>query len=431
MARVPDTISPQVIAHSEPEGPNMSERNILARIPWLWTALAIALCVKTYLEPINHSVYPVFEAGGLSWRADRDLYVRSDFEFEYSPPFAAAFAPLTHFTTAFGGCLWSVLNVVLLCWALRALIRDVFPDRWTARQQWLFSILVAVSSLRGFWAAQSNMLVFALIAGAASAIARRRWWAAAFLLAIPIFVKVWPVAAAMLLMACWPRQLIGRMAVSCTAIAAFPLLTRPASIVLWQYGNYFEALSGPIMKREPYRDFWMLWEVLYPPVLPAVYLGLQLAMALAALGLCLWQVRRAPSERHALTFILGIWCVWQLAFGPGVERNTICLIAPMMSWGLITSLQQPESRVSRGVMFAAFTVTTLFSFGAFERLLKPTFPAVLGALPVGVLLFATWLVIQARRTSGDCSVQPAGVSLAPGPADSSATCTAPLRKRSA
>lgn len=366
-------------------------------IPWIWAVLAISLCVKTYLQPVTHTVYPVFVAGSQSWRADRNLYVRSVYEYEYSPPFAAAFVPFTYFAIWSGGILWSLLNVGLLYWSLRALIRDVFPDKWSGRQQLVFSILVVAASARGFWSAQSNMLVFALIALAASAIARRRWWAASFLLTIPVYIKVWPLAAAMLLMACWPRQLIGRFVAAMAAIATLPFLTKPASIVVWQYRNYFEALTGAMQLRELYRDVWMLWEIVCPPVIPHAYLLLQLGMAVAALTMCLWQVQHAPSERHVLTSILGFWVAWQLTFGPGVERNTFCLIAPMTSWGLITSFSSRDGLFSKMLIASSFGVTTLLSFGAVERSIEPYFPAILAAVPVSVMLFATWLVLHVRR----------------------------------
>lgn len=405
---------------------------------WLWIVLAVTLCIKAYLQPITHTVYPVFEAGSQSWRANQNLYVRSVYEYEYSPPFAAAFVPFTYFATWSGGALWSLLNVALLYWSLRVLIRDVFPDSWSARQQSLFSILVVIGSARGFWSAQSNTLVFALVAGAASAIARRRWWAASFLLTIPIYIKVWPVAAALLLMACWPRQLIGRFVAAMATIAAFPFLTKPASIVVWQYQNYFQVLTGAMQLRERYRDLWMLWEILCPPVIPQAYVILQLGMAVAALAMCLWQLQHAPSRRHVLTSILGIWVSWQLTLGPGVERNTFCLVAPLIAWGLITSFCSGERLLSRCLIASAFAMTMLFSFGAVERLLEPVFPEVLAALPVGVVLFAAWLVLHVRSEarpvdalavfSGESRLQHADASQVRPPALSTGRLTFALQK---
>lgn len=364
----------------------------------VWISLAIALALKAVVAPLHHTTYPCFEAGTLCWWGDRDMYDYEvcRYEYRYSPTFAVLFTPFAMLPTWCGGLSWSLLNVGVLYATLRVLVRDIFPTIWSPRQQSLFLLLVAAGTARSLWAGQSNTLVFSLVALGVGAIIRQRWWMAALLLSLPVYIKVWPIAAALLLVACWPRALVARFTVTMMALAAVPFLTRPFAIVLGHYRVWIEALIGPMQVRHIYRDFWTIWETVHPPVDPRAYMLLQLATAAVVLALCLWGRWKFPTDRHALTQLLGLWTAWQLLFGPGTERNTICLIAPLTTWALVASF---DARRGRVLTVLAFALTTLFSFGVFERWLQDAFPAILTAIPVGVLLFAVWLVLMWGRHS--------------------------------
>jgi uncharacterized membrane protein YozB (DUF420 family) len=240
----------------------------------------------------------------------------------------------------------------------------------------------------------------AMLVGAAAAIVERRWWLAALLITVPVYIKVWPLAAALLLIACWPRPLAGRFGIACAGLGLAPFCVKNWSWVAQSYSAWFGALTGPVMQtRHIYRDFWTIWEQ-FVPVQPQAYLAVQLTTALLLLAGCLWIRRRAASERITLTLVLGLWAAWQLLFGPGTERNTISLIAPLTSWGLIAAHAE---RRRWGWMLTAFTLLTVFSFGLFERSVQNHFPAVVAALPVGVLAYLAWLMAYAwdvcRRTA--------------------------------
>jgi len=98
-----------------------------------------------------------------------------------------------------------------------------------------------------------------------AAVRRGQWWTAALALALPIFIKVWPIAVVLLLLVCWPRQLTGRLLAVCGALALVPFLTRPPDIVAWQYREWYATLVGPVRERWPgYRDAWTIWSSLRP-----------------------------------------------------------------------------------------------------------------------------------------------------------------------
>ena len=218
-----------------------------------------------------------------------------------------AFTPLAYLPGRYGLMLWNIVSIAVLVWAMHVLARDVFPAIGR-RARVRFLTLTLGGSTVGIWSSQSNALLMASIALALAAIVRQRWWTVSILLAVPVFIKIWPLAIVLLLVAFWPRQLIGRFAVACAGLAAVPFLTRPPRIVAWQYCEWYKSLTDNTKGRWPgYRDAWTIWEQLYPPVNRHVYMAIQLAAALGVLGWCWWQYRRElppPASKGTVPFSL-------------------------------------------------------------------------------------------------------------------------------
>ena len=218
----------------------------------------------------DNSVYPVFAAGARHWWADMPLYVSyhstEDIDaFRCSPAFAVAITPFYLLPGCLGACAWGVVNMSFLFWALHVFVREVLPGEWPPRRESAFLMLTLFASSVGIWSGQSNALIVALIMLGLAAVRRERWWTAALMLALPVFMKVWPIAIVLLLMVCWPRQLTGRFLAVCAVLALIPFLTRPPDIVAWQYRGWYATLVSPIRERWPgYRDAWTIWEQLAP-----------------------------------------------------------------------------------------------------------------------------------------------------------------------
>jgi hypothetical protein len=371
----------------------------------LWIVLAVAMSVKCVVEPTVHSTYPVYEASGQWWLTGHDLYSAdiAAVGFRYGPVFALAMTPLALLPTWLGGLLWSWLDLGLFLWTITLLFRRLLPGRWTATREAAFLVLVLLGSCRTMWGVQTNLLVFSLVGLAAMAIQDQRWWRAAFLLAIPVHIKVWPLAAVGLMTACWPRALAGRVVVALAAVAAVPFLAAPPAWVARQYVGWHALLVGPAQVRHDYRDAWTLWETMHSPVVPQLYMAMQLALGIAVLLLCWREARRATVTDRLLTLVLVLWTSWQLFCGPGTERNTFALIAPLTAWGLIVAF---EERSGRWIMGLAFSCTTLASFGAIERAISQHFEGIIALHPVGVLLFVAWFFTWWRSTppclTADC-----------------------------
>jgi alpha-1,2-mannosyltransferase len=281
------------------------------------------------------------------------------------------------------------------------------------------------------------LVIFALLA-----IMHDRWWTASWLLAIPVFIKLWPLAVVLLLAACWPKRLLWRFAIVAIALALLPFLSRPPSVVIGQYQEWYVSLTGPQQHRWPgFRDAWTIWETMskafhWPPVSENRYRVLQLVSALAVLGWCLWQKRRlgamptlavgmsqtAERSPHAhdkrghgtvnpetspgelLTAILSIWVSWQLLFGPGTEQITYGIIAPSAAWAVMVGFEQREigPRTTgawlrlifhRGWTILAWLLLGLFGMGDIENPVAKICSTATMLLPLGVLMFSAWLVV--------------------------------------
>ncbi len=350
----------------------------------LWLALAAVIAAKTVQNPENHSTYPCFHNGAAAWWNGQSVYGNPSVgDYRYGPSFAMVLGPIAWLPYEVGAVLWALMNVGIAFWATCALARRVFPGMQSPLARSLVLAVAVFPSAHCLYSSQTNLLVFSLVAFAAIAILDQRWWLAALLLAIPIHIKVWPLAGALLLAACWPRRLAWRLPIALAAVAALPLLAERPALVCQQYVQWYRHLVGPSMIRHTYRDAWTIWELIArPPVNPWLYAGLQLAMAAAALGLCLWQARRLPPQRLVL-FVLACWTSWQLVFGPGTERNTFALIAPLTSWAVVFAVLEKKAPWLMGL---SFLLTILAAVGGIEDL-NPWFKAM---HPVGVVLFFAW-----------------------------------------
>jgi hypothetical protein len=267
-------------------------------------------------------------------------------------------------------------------------------------------------------------MVTALIVLGLAAILRQRWWTAAFLLAAPVFIKLWPIAMVLLLITLWPRQLTGRFLLACAVFASIPFLTRPSETVAWQYAEWYRDLTGPgplhacgaevksVLDKENqdptgshrpharaiwYRDAWTIWNELCPPVHDGVYHALQLASAAGVLCWCLWQRRQTITANHLMMRVFSIWAAWQLLFGPSAEQLTYGILAPSASWAVLVSYTEKKARWLTTTVWA---ILVLFSSGDIESAACRVLPASKILMPLAAVLFLAWLLWHERDPAG-------------------------------
>ncbi|MBN2579051.1 MAG: DUF2029 domain-containing protein [Pirellulales bacterium] len=406
----------------------------------LWIAFAVAVCVKAIVqssaETDAHSVFPILAAGSMRWWQDLPLHeYLPDLKdiYRYSPTFAILFTPLAVLPRWLGGCLWNLLSVGTLFTALTAMVRDLLPGDWPEGRRATFFGLALLVSASGIWSAQSNSLLIALVIFACSAIVRRRWWVAAVLLALPVYIKLWPLAIVLLLITFWPKELLGRFLAVAVVLALLPFLTRPPSVVLGQYCEWYVSLTGFQQQRcwTGYRDAWTIWENVWPPVSPIGYHVLQLATGAMVWVWCFVQwrrlgVRNAESRRskvegrwsmveshisildprpstldsrkttgYFLTLVLSIWAAWQLLFGPGSEQLTYGILAPSAAWAVTVSFAAKRNRLW---MLTTCILIGLLGSGDVEKTFEKLFLLLrlpwsyTILMPLSVASFAVWLL---------------------------------------
>jgi alpha-1,2-mannosyltransferase len=379
----------------------------------LWIALAVAVCVKACINPGSHSVYSVLAWGPRHWWADQPLHANyPDIPdiYRYSPTFAIVFTPLGLLPDWLGACLWGILSVATTVCALRAMVRELLPGSWPPRREAWFLGLTMFGSMSGIWSGQSNSLLLSIVIFAAVAVKHNRWWLASFLLALPVFVKIWPIAVVLLLTACWPKKLSWRFAIIFAALALLPFLTRPFDVVVGQYQEWYVSLFKQNQARwAGFRDAWTIWENLWPPVSRLGYHALQLASGFMVLLWCLYQKCRITSTGHLLMAIISIWVSWQLVFGPGAEQLTYGIIAPSTAWAVMSSYAEKKHRIWTT---ATWLILVLMSCGEFENPLLRLHPAFAMLLPLSVISFVVWLVWHEKGS--DIPIKPSPLSLGKG-----------------
>ncbi|HWG41494.1 MAG TPA: glycosyltransferase family 87 protein [Gemmataceae bacterium] len=389
----------------------------------LWLILAAAVSVRTLFRPNSHTVFPIFATSADHWWSDQSLYQEYPplDNFRYPPVFALLVTPFNALGLAVGGILWCWVSMAVYVAGLWWFVRDVIPSPWTRQRTGLFLMLGALGALRGLWNAQSNALIVGLLLLAMAALVRalqsdgrsdagRRWWLAAWLLALPVGLKLTPLPPVLLLCALWPRRLAWRLAVASVVLLLVPFLTRPSLIVLEHYQEWFDhVLETGNVRWLGFRDGWTVWLVLRQffggevgplplrePMDSSWYRLVQLVTAAAALVWCLWQRRRAArlelGPRWLVHVTLSMGLAWLMLFGPAVEHATYVFLTPPLAWAVLERRAWP---LGRGLIVAAFVLIMILGWGAVSRLLW-MWPVLLTTLPAGTALFALWLIGYAQ-----------------------------------
>jgi len=375
----------------------------------LWLVLGAACAVRTVIWPEKRTVFTVFAAAANHWWADQPLYYPYDGNiggFRCSPLFAIFMTPFAALGSTAGGVLWCWFGLGIYGLGLYRFVRDVLPESWPPWGAALFHALALWGAVRGAWNGQANMLVAGCLLLAASAWVRERWWQTALLLGAAVFLKLSPIAVALLFCALAPRRLAPRFALVLLLGAALPVFTRSPDIVVAQYHDWYAHLTGNSGARWPgLRDAWTVWllarhwqgaivDLRMTVVDTPAYRGLQLAAAAALLGWCLWQNRRALSRRHVAAFTLGGGCAYLMLFGPATEFPTFVILAPLTAYAVVDALAFGRNRFLAG---AAWVLTAVLPWNATTGQFQDALPILFAVLPAGAACAMLWLIVHAWR----------------------------------
>ena len=198
--------------------------------------VASAALVTVQQAILGHSNnLSIFRSASLNLLAGRDLYAAHpeqhlDF-YKYSPTFALLFAPLAYLPFALAFLCWSLLNGLLLWYALDRLLPE--------RQATIALALLYLEVLLALQYGQSNALVAALMILGFVAFEGRRQLGAALSITVGAAVKLFPLAG-LSLAALYPRRpRFGAIAVGVLAVAVvLPLVVIPPADLLAQYRSW-------------------------------------------------------------------------------------------------------------------------------------------------------------------------------------------------
>ena len=223
--------------------------NSIARPRRLVLALYIASAALVTVQQaiLGHSNnLSIFRAASLNLFAGRDLYAahpEQHFDFyKYSPTFALLFAPLAYLPFALAFLCWSLLNGLLLWYALDRLL----PEREATVALALLYLEVLLALQYG----QSNALVAALMILAFVAFEGRRQVGAAASITGGAAVKLFPLAAVSLAVF-HPRRLrFAAVFIAVLAAAvALPLVAIPLGDLLAQYRSWHAIEAKDALRR--------------------------------------------------------------------------------------------------------------------------------------------------------------------------------------
>lgn len=393
----------------------MNNERPVDRAAWLarslWIGLFVAFCVKSWLNPDSHSLFPLFHQVGEAWLEGRSIYYEADpeQEFWYSPLLAVLFAPLAPLPRAIGAMLWNGLSLGLLFVSLRRFFLSVVKSILPQASEHAFLSLACFVALQGGWSAQSNSLVLAFVLFGISELSQLRVSSACLLLSIPIHIKLWPATLIGLFTPKFGWRIVLGAALAFGFLAAIPLATARPDQVAKSYREWIEKVAHREAENSRYggyRDSVTIFEhtIGVPP--RYVYKILQ---AITGLGILAWVWRNHASgisQTRWLMSNLNWWVAWQLLFGPGTERLTYGIAAASASYVVLESFATGRAR---GLGVTLWLFLGVLGTGEVERAVLKLWSGAPMLTPLAVIALAVWQAMSdqwAARCVGEFPTAP-------------------------
>ena len=350
------------------------ERTLLTSVAVVWAFVMIVILARlAALDPGKRTLFPIYRDAGINWVEGRDQYPENltgdPFGlFRYSPIVATMFSPFAVIPQKIGDSIWRLINAGLLLGGVVAIARafqgPTLDRRWLA----ILLALMIPPGLGHLSNGQCNALVIGLILiGYAAASEGRFNWAAACLAVATLF-KLYPIAAAGLLMIVYPRRFGPRYAIALAVGIAAPFLFQQTDYVARQYQLWIQYTLRE--DRSTWElaatnvDFQMLLRISGLTIGLTAYRIVELAVGLGFAFACLASIRARHPIQTTLVLALGLAGVWMTVFGPATESPTYLVVAPSVAWSLLVAWKSPaDTPLDRFVR-----ILTTLSYGLFVSL---------------------------------------------------------------
>ena len=323
----------------------------------LWAALIIGVLIRSLLKPTSGTVFPIFHTAGARWLHGENLYSGGT-DYLYSPLVAALFSPLALLPMWAANIIWRLTLVGTYLAAVRSWLRDGtsrIPVKYHAT---VFLILLPLS-IGSINNAQSNPLVIALVMFALIASRASRWVFAALCIAVITYLKIYPLAAGLLLAVLFPKQFSWRLGVALLAFAALSFVLQKPTYVLEQYHNWVATRSVDErhfdIENRP-RDLWTLLYTCGIELNLRLYFFVQILGGACIAALCLFgRVKKWGTDR-LLTIIFTLVPCWMLLLGPATESSTYIVLAPAIALAAVEAFSRPFPRWMRALVATALVI---------------------------------------------------------------------------
>jgi len=363
---------------------------------WLLALYVASAALVTLQQAVlGHSNnFRVFRSASLNLFAGRDLYAahpEQHFDFyKYSPTFALLFAPLAYLPFALAYLCWSLLNALLLWYALDRLL----PERPATVALALVYLEVLFSMQYG----QSNALVAALLILAFVALEQGRQGRAAALLGVDAFIKIFPLAGLSFALFHPRRARFALLAAAAlVGLALLPLAVVPPHELATQYRSWrateaADALQGH--RGYALMQYLYMWLGADWPNWPVQLAGTTLLLLPLALG------RRRWDDAAFRRLFLGTLLVYLVLFNHQSERATFVVAYTGIA---IWYASAPTERLRTAVMTLTLLVMVVHDVDIVPRWVKNEIliPYRIKGIPclVAWLVMEWQLFVTARRSA--------------------------------
>lgn len=339
-------------------------RNAWLIVAALWIALVLGVLIRSLLKPGSGTVFPIFHTAGARWLHGENLYSGGT-DYLYSPLVAALFSPLALMPFWVANIVWRLGVVVAYLAAVRAWLHGGTARIPAKNHAFVFLILLPLS-IGSINNAQANPIVVALVMFAIIATRSARWAIAAVCIGVIAYLKIYPLAAGLLLCVIFPQKFSWRLVTALLALCALSFILQKPAYVAEQYQNWVATRKADerhhdIMNRP--RDLWTLFAACGIELNLRLYFFIQILGGGVIAALCFVGRLKKWADDRLFTVIFTLVCCWMLLLGPATESSTYILLAPAVSLAVVEAFSRPFPRWMRALVTAAITI--LIGGGAF------------------------------------------------------------------
>lgn len=358
---------------------------------FVFIAIAVFAALQSYFGSLKtfeggtilytrYNNYVIFKQSFFHLIQNKDLYILHPQEqwdlFKYSPAFALFFAPLAYLPDALGLTLWSILNALILVYAV------YYLPNMDMRTKGLVLIFTLSETLLSIQNEQSNALIAGLLIFSFGFLERKKYWLASLCIVSTIFIKLFGIVGLAL-------YLLYRNKLKLTYTTGFWIILFtfiPLIVVDWnQFILLYKSWGNMLSNDHSISDGLSVIGWL------KTWFGLELnksyVSVAGALLFCLTLTRiKAYQQYEYRILILASILIWIVIFNHRAESPTFVIA---MSGIALWYFSQKQTRLNLVLLILAFVFTGISSTDLFPKSIRDQWvaPYVIKAVPCILIWF--------------------------------------------